>query len=111
MSPPEWALRAVLVASGLGGWFWTQALLAKRPFPDGRIGDRLHDLTAPLNRWLLAHPRWADRVLVITSGLIDLLGIFLVIVAIFGPSLRPVLGLLILTGGLLVTGLRLVVRK
>jgi PAP2 superfamily C-terminal len=96
MSPPLWALRAVVVAAGLGGWFWTQALIAKRAFPEGRIGDGLHELTAPLNRWLLASPRWADRLLIATSGLIDVLGIFLVIVAIFGPSLRPVLGLLIL---------------
>src|SRR5438093_2569340 len=96
MNVPVWALRAVLVAAGLGGWFWTQALIAKRAFPEGRIGDGLHELTASLNRLLRAHPRWADRLLIATSGLIDLLGIFLVIVAIFGPSLRPVLGLLIL---------------
>ena len=96
MGLPLWALRAVLVAAGLGGWFWTQALIAKRAFPEGRIGDGLHELTAPLNRLLLAHPRWADRILIVTSALIDCLGIFLVIVAIFGPSIRPFLGLLIL---------------
>lgn len=93
---PPWVVRAVLVAAGLGGWFWTQSLIAKRAFPEGRIGDGLHELTAPLNRRLLAQPRWADRVLITTSALIDLLGIFLVILAIFGPSLRPFLGLLIL---------------
>ena len=96
MSLPLWALRAVLVVAGLGGWFWTQALIAKRAFPEGRIGDGLHELTAPLNRILGAHPRWADGVLIVTSALIDALGIFLVVVAIFGPSIRPCLGLLIL---------------
>ncbi len=93
---PPWVVRAVLVATGLGGWFWTQSLIARRAFPEGRIGDGLHELTAPLNRRLLAQPRWADRVLIATSALIDLLGIFLVILTIVGPSLRPFLGLLIL---------------
>src|SRR5262245_6463487 len=96
MTVPLWGVRAVLVAAGLGGWFWTQALIARRAFPEGRIGDGLHELTAPLNRLLLAHPRWANGLLIVTSGMIDLLGIFLVVVAIFGPTLRPIIGLLIL---------------
>jgi hypothetical protein len=96
MNLPQSAFRALLVALGLGGWFWTQALIAKRAFPEGRIGDRLHDLTAPLHRFLLAHPRTANRVLIATSALIDLLGIFLVLQAVFGPTIRPFLGLLIL---------------
>jgi len=96
MNLPQSALRALLVALGLGGWFWTQALIAKRAFPEGRIGDRLHDLTAPLHLFLLAHPGTANCVLIATSALIDLLGIFLVLQAVFGPTIRPFLGLLIL---------------
>jgi PAP2 superfamily C-terminal len=96
MSLPQWMLRAVLVALSLAAWFWTQALIGKRAFPEGRIGDRLLDLSAPLHGFLLEHPRWANRVLIATSALIDLLGIFLVALAIFGPSIRPFLGLLIL---------------
>ncbi len=96
MNVPAWAVRVALVVLGLGGWFWTQALIAKRAFPEGRISDRIHDLTAPLNAYLRAHPRAADRLLVATSGLIDLLGFFLVLRAVFGPSLRPFLGLLVL---------------
>ena len=91
-----WLLRALLVAAGLGAWFWTQALIAKRSFPDGRIGDALHDVLAPLHRLLLDNPRWADRLLGVTSGLIDVLGVFLVVRAIAGPSIRPFLGLLVL---------------
>lgn len=93
---PQWVLRVVLVAISLVAWFWTQALIAKRAFPEGRIGDRLLDLTAPLHRFLLEHPGWANRVLVFTSALIDLLGLFLVARAILGPSIRPFVGLLIL---------------
>jgi hypothetical protein len=93
---PLWALRAALVAISLVAWFWTQALIGKRAFPEGGIGDAILDLTAPLNRFLLENPRWANRVLILTSGLIDLLGMFLVARAILGPSIRPFLGLLIL---------------
>ncbi len=96
MSLPQWLLRAACVAVGLGAWYRTQAWIARRGFPEGRIGDRLHDLSAPLNRFLGGHPRWADRLLVSTSALIDLLGVFLLARAVLGPSLRPFLGLLIL---------------
>ncbi|MDP2875978.1 MAG: phosphatase PAP2-related protein [Holophaga sp.] len=96
MHLPQWVFRAALVALALGAWFWTQALIGKRAFPEGRIGDAVLDFTAPLNRFLLANPAWADRLLILTSALIDLLGIFVVGLAIFGPSLRPLLGLLIL---------------
>jgi hypothetical protein len=96
MHVPLWALRALFVAVGLGLWFWTQALIAKRAFPEGRIGDRILDLTAPLHRFLLDNPHWANRLLIGTSALIDALGVFLLVSAIFGPSARPLLGLLML---------------
>jgi PAP2 superfamily C-terminal len=96
MNLAAWSLRALLVAFGLLAWFWTQAWIAKRGFPEGRIGDRLHDLTAPLHSTLLMHPRWANGLLIATSALIDLLGAFLVLQAIFGPTVRPFLGLLLL---------------
>lgn len=91
-----WAWRALVVAVGLAAWFWSQGLIARRAFPEGRIGDLLHDLTAPLHRALLARPRVADRLLVATSGLIDLLGVFVVLRAVFGPTTRPLIGLVLL---------------
>ena len=96
MMLPVWAVRVALVVLGLGGWFWSQALIAKRAFPDGRIGDLLHDLSAPLHARLLARPAAANQVLIVTSGLVDLLGLFLILRAVVGPSLRPLVGLLIL---------------
>ncbi|MFI5119296.1 MAG: phosphatase PAP2-related protein [Thermoanaerobaculia bacterium] len=96
MTLPLWVLRAVLAAAGLAVWFWTQALIARRGFPRGQIGDRLLDLTASLNRFLWEHPRWADGVLIATSAVIDLIGIFLVVFGVFGPSIRPLVGLLLL---------------
>lgn len=96
MTLPIWVWRALVVALGLAGWFGTQRLIARRAFPQDRIGDRLLELTAPVNRFLWDHPRWADRLLVVTSAVIDLLGIFLVVLAVFGPSVRPFLGLALL---------------
>jgi hypothetical protein len=96
MNVPSWVLRAVLVSAALGIWFWTQALIARRAFPEGAIGDKLLDLTAGWNRRLWEHPRWADAILIATSAIIDLLGIFLVAMAVFGPSSRPFVGLILL---------------
>jgi hypothetical protein len=53
-------------------------------------------LTAPLNRSLREHPRRANALLIATSAVIDLLGLCLVGLAVFGPSIRPFLGLAIL---------------
>jgi len=96
MSPPQWVFKAVLVGVSLGVWFWTQAVIGRRALPEGSIKDRLLDVTAPINRFLLGHRVWADRTLILSSGLIDLLGIFLIVLTIFGPSVRPLLGLLII---------------
>ena len=96
MSLPIWAVRALLVAAGLVTWFWTQHLIARRALPEDRIGDRLLELTAPLNRLLHGHPRWADALLLATSAVIDLLGLFVVARGILGPTIRPLLGLAML---------------
>jgi len=91
-----WAARGALVAVGLTLWFWTQRRIGARPSPPTGIGDAVHDWTASLNRWLGAHPRAADALLVASSAMIDLLGVFLIVSTIFGPSVRPFVGLFIL---------------
>ena len=93
-----WSARAGVVAVGLALWFWTQRLIGARPSPPTGIGDAVHDWTAPLNRWLYQHPRAADRVLIASSAVIDLLGVFLIVITIFGPTVRPFVGLFILYG-------------
>ena len=94
--PHLWLIRAVLVGAGLSLWFWTQRLIGQRPWPEGGIGDVVHTWTAPLNRYLLAHPGLADTLLIVSSAVIDLLGLFLLGSAIFGPTFRPFVGLLML---------------
>ena len=91
-----WVARAALVAVGLGLWFWTQRLIGARPFPSRGIGDAVHDWTEPWNRWLNVNPRAADALLIASSAVIDLLGLFLLGAAIFGPTFRPFVGLLLL---------------
>jgi PAP2 superfamily protein len=96
VSVPLWTLRAGIVGIGLAGWYATQAWIERRGFPEGGIGDRLHEWTAPLNRFFRENPRRANALLVATSAVIDLLGLFLLVRSILGPSLRPFLGLAIL---------------
>jgi hypothetical protein len=99
--PPQirWGIRLALVVLGLAAWFGTQAMIGARGFPEGgKIGDLLLDWSAPANEFLRDHPPWADGLLIVSSALIDGIGIFLLARSIFGPTMRPFLGLLILFG-------------
>jgi hypothetical protein len=97
---PAWqryGARSLLVALALGAWFLTQSLIGSRPIAaEGRIGDLVHDLTAPANRWLQAHPAAANRLLIGSSLGIDLFGLGLLGSAILGDSLRPFVALILL---------------
>src|SRR5437899_7963317 len=92
---PPWSLRALLVILALGGWFWTQSLIGHRAFPGAGIGDGLHILSAPIHHYLIQNPEAANGLLIVSSAFIDLLGIFLLVRGIFGPSIRPFLGVLL----------------
>jgi PAP2 superfamily C-terminal len=89
-------LRTAGVAAAVGLWFWTQSLIGARGFPQGCVGDGLHELTAGANRWLAVVPNRADWLLVLSSLVIDALGLFLLARSIFGPTVRPFLGLLVI---------------
>jgi hypothetical protein len=93
-----WWFRLLMVFAGLAAWFWTQSLIGVRQFPGDRIGDGLHDWSAPVNAFLNAHPACANGLLIASSALIDSLGIFLLARSVFGPSVRPFLGLMFLLG-------------
>jgi PAP2 superfamily protein len=90
--------RIALTAIALVIWFWTQSLLAKRALPASGIGDALHTLTAGLNSFFYHSPTAANALLILSSALIDGLGIFLLLRWLFGPSVRPFLGLVLLLG-------------
>src|SRR5205807_1398489 len=82
---PPWAIRALFVIIGLAIWHTTQRLLSVRQTScavhaeqTGRFlseHDGLLRLTQPANRFLNAHPRWANALLVVSSALIDGLGL------------------------------------
>jgi hypothetical protein len=88
--------RVILVVLGLAAWFWTQSLIGQRAISGKAIGDELHVLTAPAHQYLLDHPRAANSLLIASSAGIDLFAIFLLGRAIFGPTFRPFIGLLML---------------
>jgi len=94
----RFVLRLLTTAMGVAAWFLSQGLLGRRPLRDGRIGDAAHEVTASLNAWFRRRPAAANRLLAVSSGLIDLCGLFLIGAALFGPTLRPGIALLLVFG-------------
>lgn len=91
-------VRLLIIISGLAVWFWTQSLIgAKPPVAGGAgIGDTGHDWTANWNAWLQAHTSVNNFLLIASSACIDALGLFIIGVTIFGKSIRPFLGLILI---------------
>jgi hypothetical protein len=92
------AIRLAVTATALVIWFWTQSLIGARSVPASGIGDRVHTATAAANLYLHHHPVAANALLVVSSGIIDLLGIFLLSMWIFRSDPRPFVGLVIVLG-------------
>jgi len=90
--------RIALTGGALVVWFWSQKLIGAKGIPDLAIGDRIHNATASANLYLHLHPFAANVLLIVSSSIIDLLGVFLLARWIFGGALRPFLGLVIVLG-------------
>lgn len=88
-----WKILAIL--AGLGLWHLTQRWIGMRK-GTGEIYDWIHERTAGLNARLHRSPRTANFLLASSSLCIDLMGIYLLAASIFGPTLRPFLGILLL---------------
>jgi PAP2 superfamily C-terminal len=105
---PPWGIRALLVIIGLAVWHGTQRFLGDRPSTTAGQAeqasrfltqqDRLLQLSERANGFLNLHPRWANALLIVSSALIDGLGLFLFTWSVVGPSIRPFLGLCVLFG-------------
>jgi len=90
-------LRLVVTGVVLAAWFWTQSLLGARvPPAAGGIGDALHSLTASLNSYFAQNAPSANALLMVSSFFIDAMGVFLLGSWLFGGSVRPFLGLVLL---------------
>jgi len=95
---PVVGVRVGFVIAGITLWYVTQALLAKRvpkvayevPLTDG-----IHVLTAWIHKRYATDVDAGNRLLIISSLVIDLLGAYLLSTAIFGESIRPYLGLVL----------------
>jgi hypothetical protein len=93
---PVIGVRLGLVVAGIALWYWTQAVLAKRvpkvavevPLTDG-----VHVMTARIHQRYATNVAAGNRLLILSSLVIDLLGAYLIGSAIFGASIRPYLGL------------------
>jgi hypothetical protein len=92
---PIW-IRVLLVVVALAGWFATQRLIGERQSHPGAIYDGMHALLEAPHRYLEEHPAASSGLLIVSSAVIDALGIFLLLRSILGPTMRPFLGLLIL---------------
>ena len=88
-------LRIGVIIVALGIWFWTQKLIASKSDDMTRIGDGVHRFTARWHQYFLTHEKSANRALALSSFFIDILGLSLIAVAIFGPTFAPFLAMLI----------------
>ena len=70
-------IRIGLTAVALAIWFWTQSLIGARSLPASGIGDGIHAATASLNLYLQNHPGAANALLILSSAIIDLIGLLL----------------------------------
>jgi hypothetical protein len=89
-------LRVAIVLVGLRLWFGTQSLIGSREFQAEGLVDMLLIWTAPANHFLHTHPVLASQLLIVSSLIIDILGVYLLAASVFGRTIRPFLGLLIL---------------
>lgn len=58
-------------------------------------GDGLFRATQPINQFLQERPKIANGLLIASSAVIDALGAWLLVTSIFGPTMRPFIGLLL----------------
>jgi hypothetical protein len=89
-------VRVLLVIAGIVAWYWTQAVLGKRApkvAVEVPLTDGIHVLTARFHHRYFTNEAAGNRLLIASSLVIDLLGAYLLGSAIFGPSIRPYLGL------------------
>jgi hypothetical protein len=89
-------VRVLFVVVALAAWFATQRLIGERAAYAGAIYDAVHVWLEAPHRYLQEHPAAASGLLIVSSAVIDALGIFLLLRSIFGPTVRPFLGLLML---------------
>jgi hypothetical protein len=95
---PVIGVRTGLVVAGIALWYWTQAVLGKRvPKVEHEVPltDGIHVLTRRIHQRYFTNVAAGNRLLIISSLVIDVLGAYLLGAAIFGESIRPYVGLVL----------------
>ena len=77
----------------LVAWFVTQRMIGARTLADGALYDHMHVMTERWNAWLNANPKAANAVLIASSLCVDVVTLFVLVYAVFGPSFKPFWGL------------------
>lgn len=93
---PVVGIRSALVIAGIAIWYWSQAVLGKRvPKVEQEVPltDGIHKLTRRIHRRYATNVAAGNRLLMLSSLVIDLLGAYLLGSAIFGQSFRPFVGM------------------
>ena len=90
--------RIAVTGLGLVVWFWTQSLIGARPLPASGFGDGLFVLTASLNLYLREHATVANALLVVSSAVIDSMGLLLIGKWLIQASPRPFVNLVLVLG-------------
>ena len=90
--------RVALTAAALVVWFWTQSLIGSRAAPTSGIADGLQSVTAPVNLYLQSHASVANALLIVSSAVIDLIGMALLAMWVFRGDPRPFLALVFVLG-------------
>jgi hypothetical protein len=86
----------VLIGGCVWMWFLSQKFLSGRGIPVGDIVDFGHRYTEGVHRILQARPDLSRRVLIWSSAGVDLFGIYLIGLTLFGESISPFLALVML---------------
>ena len=89
------AMRVGVIGVALVIWFWTQKIIARKSDGLSGIGDGVHRLTAKWHRYFSGNEKSANRALALSSFCIDVMGLSLIAIAIFGATFAPFIGILI----------------
>ena len=101
----SFVLRAMLIALSLAAWFGTQSLLGARQYDytEQEIhiaskvvsgGDGLIEWSEPLHQWMASKPSRVNALLISSSVLIDVLGLFSFVMVGFWSEYAPVCGVI-----------------
>jgi hypothetical protein len=97
LAPNIMLIKILFAISAIAFWLWTQKLLGARKAVDPtKIQDSLLDLLAPFHQRLQGSPGKIRFLLITSSLIIDLIGAYLILSGIFGPTVRPLLGVVLL---------------